>query len=302
MKFTVLGAGAVGCYYGAMLARGGHDVTLVGRPALAEAVRRDGLQVDAAKFRGTVQLDAVTDPAAAGVADIVLFCVKSTDTESAGRSLRPTLGDDTAVFTLQNGVDNAERLQAVLGRAVIPTAVYVAVEMAGPGRVKHHGRGDLELGVSPISESFAAVLNAADIPAFVSPDVRGALWRKLIVNCCYNALSAVAQLPYGRLLAIPSVRDVMQDVADECTAVAKASGISLPEDLLSSVLAIADAMPGQMSSTAQDVARGKPSEIDHLNGFVVRAGAALKIPTPANRALHAMVKLVESKAVSGSAG
>jgi 2-dehydropantoate 2-reductase len=296
MKVTVLGAGAVGCYYGAMLGRAGHDVTLVGRPAQVDAISRHGLRMDSAAFQGVVAVRAVPDPGAADAAEVVLFCVKSMDTESAGRSLAPSLADDTTVFSFQNGVDNADRLQAVLGRPVVSTAVYVATEMIEPGHVRHHGRGDVELGVSPVSERFAAVLTAAGVPATVSEDVQGSLWRKLMINCCYNALSAVAQLPYGRLLAVPSVRDVMREVVDECLAVAKASGVRLSSDPLPAILAIADAMQGQMSSTAQDLARGKPSEIDHLNGFVVRAGAAQGIPTPANRALYAMVKLAESKA------
>jgi 2-dehydropantoate 2-reductase len=172
--------------------------------------------------------------------------------------------------------------------------------MIEPGHVKHHGHGDIEMGVSPVSERFAAALREAGIAATITDDIRAVLWRKLITNCCYNALSAIAQLPYGRLLELPEVRDVMRDVVDECLAVAKASGIVLPGDPLPAVLKIAEAMPGQMSSTAQDLARGKPSEIDHLNGAILHAGARFGIPVPANRALYTLVKLVESKARAGT--
>ncbi|HVY99295.1 MAG TPA: ketopantoate reductase family protein [Dongiaceae bacterium] len=302
MKFAILGAGAVGCYYGAMLARAGHGVTMIGRPAQVDAIRAHGLRVDAAAFQAAVPVRAVADPGEAGPADIALVCVKSTDTESAGRALAPFLAADTAVFSFQNGVDNGDRLQAVLDRPVVPVAVYVAAEMIGPGHVRHHGRGDVVLGASPASERFAAALNAAGVPAAVSDNVRESLWRKLMTNCCYNALSAVAQLPYGRLMALPAVREVMRDVVDECLAVARASGIVLAADPLPEILAVADAMSGQLSSTAQDLARGKVTEIEHLNGFVLRAGAARGIPTPANRALYAMVKLAEIKAGHGPAG
>jgi 2-dehydropantoate 2-reductase len=302
MKFAILGAGAVGCYYGAMLARAGHGVTMIGRPAQVDAIRAHGLRVDAAAFQAAVPVRAVADPGEAGPADIALVCVKSTDTESAGRALAPSLAADTAVFSFQNGVDNGDRLQAVLDRPVVPVAVYVAAEMIGPGHVRHHGRGDVVLGASPASERFAAALNAAGVPAAVSDNVRESLWRKLMTNCCYNALSAVAQLPYGRLMALPAVREVMRDVVDECLAVARASGIVLAADPLPEILAVADAMSGQLSSTAQDLARGKVTEIEHLNGFVLRAGAARGIPTPANRALYAMVKLAEIKAGHGPAG
>jgi len=167
--------------------------------------------------------------------------------------------------------------------------------MAGPGHVRHHGRGELVLGPFAGSAAVAAQFTAAAIPTTVSDNVEAALWAKLAINCAYNGLSAVARQTYGQIIAVPGVVDVMRDVVGECVAVARASGIALAPDILETVLALAGAMPNQYSSTAQDVARGKPSEIDFLNGFVVRKGAQLGIPTPANRALQAMVKLVEAK-------
>ena len=127
-------------------------------------------------------------------------------------------------------------------------------------------------------------------------NVRGALWAKLILNCAYNALSAISQLPYGRLVTSEGVRDSMRDVVDECVAVAQADGVTLPPDVDAAVRRIAETMPGQYSSTAQDLARGKRSEIDHLNGYIAQRGAALGVPTPANRLLHTLVRLIEDKA------
>lgn len=129
----------------------------------------------------------------------------------------------------------------------------------------------------------------------VSDNVAGELWAKLVANCAYNALSAITQLPYGKMIEGPGVRDVMRDVVEETLAVARASGVVMAPDLLARTYGIAAAMPTQFSSTAQDLARGKPTEIEHLNGFVVRRGAAHGVPTPANRALHALVRLIESK-------
>jgi 2-dehydropantoate 2-reductase len=129
----------------------------------------------------------------------------------------------------------------------------------------------------------------------ISDNVAGELWAKLVVNCAYNALSAVTQLPYGKMIQGPGIRDTMRDVVEEALAVAKASGVRMAPDMLAKTYRIAEAMPTQYSSTAQDLARGKPTEIDHLNGHVVRRGEALGIPTPANRALYALVKLLESK-------
>lgn len=299
MKVAVMGAGAVGCYYGAMLARAGHDVVLIGRPQHVEAVERDGLRLETQQFDeriGRPHLTASVDAAAVAGAQLVLFCVKSTDTESAGAAIAPHLAADTLVLTLQNGVDNADRLRGVIPQPVAASVVYVATEMAGPGHVRHHGRGELVIEPSPQSEAVAQALIAAHVPTQISDNVRGALWAKLILNCAYNALSAIAQLPYGRLVQGEGVRDAMADVVAEAVAVAHADGVTLPPDVDAAVRRIAETMAGQYSSTAQDVARGKRSEIDHLNGFVVRRGTALGVPVPANRLLHTIVRLIEDKA------
>lgn len=295
MKVAVMGAGAVGCYYGGMLARAGHEVVLVGRQQHVDAFNAKGLRLEAQSFDETIPVRAATDAAIVRGADLVLFCVKSTDTENAGIQLREHLGADTLVLTLQNGTDNAERLRTVLPQAVAAAVVYVATEMAGPGHVKHHGRGALVIEPSARSRAAADALIAAGVPTEISDNVRGALWLKLILNCAYNALSAVTQLPYGKIVQEPGVAGVIGDLVAECRAVAAAEGVTLAGDVDAAVRMIAETMPTQYSSTAQDLARGKPSEIDHLNGFVVRRGQALGVATPVNRAMHTMVKLVEAK-------
>ena len=296
MRIVVMGAGAVGCYFGGMLARAGHEVTLVARPVHVEAIRREGLVIERADGLHRVELAATDAPAAVAGADLVLFCVKSTDTEIAGETIRPHLAPSTAIWSLQNGVDNAERLAATLERAVSASVVYVAAGMAGPGHVRHHGRGELIVEPGPGNEAFAAAFTAAGLPVTVSAEVTGALWTKLVINCAYNAISAIAELPYGVFVAEPGVPDMMRDVVEECRAVASASGIALPDDLWDQVRAIASTMEGQMSSTAMDLARGRPTEIDHLNGYVVTKGAALGVATPVNRALLLLVKLRERAA------
>ena len=285
-----MGAGSVGCFYGGMLARAGHPVTLIGRKQHVDAANKSGLRVETRDFNQTFPVQASEDPAAVRGAKVILFSVKSTDTEGAGASLKPHLDPGAVILSLQNGVDNAERLAATLGREVIPAVVYVATEMAGPGHVKHNGRGELVIGQSTHSARIATAFAAAGIPVEVSDNVIGALWAKLIVNCAYNALSAITQLPYGKLVKGEGIPEVMQDVVSECLAVAKASGITVPGDMHKSVPKIADAMPEQFSSTAQDLARGKPTEIDHLNGVVVRKGEALGVATPVNRTFGALVK------------
>ena len=301
MKIAVMGAGAVGCYYGGMLARAGHAVTLIGRPQHVEAVRRDGLLLDTQSFRTHVPMQASTDASAVAGAGLVLFCVKSTDTGSAAMEIRPHLMPDALVITLQNGVDNAERLQALVPQEVAAAVVYVATEMAGPGHVKHHGRGELVIAPSKASEQVAALLAEAGVPTQISDNVIGSLWAKLILNCAYNALSAISQLPYGCVVQGVGVDAVMRDVVQECLAVARASGVTVPGDTWQAVERIAQTMPSQFSSTAQDLARGKRSEIDHLNGYVKRKGDALGVPAPINRTLYTLVKLIEDRQAQGQA-
>ena len=296
MKIAVMGAGAVGCYYGALLARAGHDVTLIARPAHVQAIAQAGglwLHTDAGAE--CIALRASSQASAVRGAQWVLFCVKSTDTDSAGHAMAAHLDANAVVLSLQNGVDNAERLQAILARPVLPSVVYVASTMAAPGQVRHLGRGELVLGAGPASAAIASVLRSAAIPTEISDNVTGALWAKLVLNCVYNPLSAITRLPYGAIASCPGldVAQVMADVVQECQAVAQARGVALPADILASTLALAQAMPQQFSSTAQDLARGKRSEIDHLNGFIVRQGAALGIATPVNRLLHTLVRLLE---------
>jgi 2-dehydropantoate 2-reductase len=295
MKIAVMGAGAVGCYYGGMLARAGHDVVLIGRPEHVAAIKREGLRLETRSFDERIRVDASTEASAVRGAALVLFCVKSTDTDSAALAIKPHLEADALVLSLQNGVENADRLRALLPQQVAAAVVYIGTEMAGPGHVKHHGRGELVIEPFKASDIVARALIAAGVPTAISDNVRGELWAKLILNCVYNALSAITQLPYGQLVKGDGIPAVIRDIVDECVAVAQADGVTIPGDVDAAVRKIAETVPGQYSSTAQDLARGKHSEIDHLNGLIVRRGAALGVATPANRLLQVIVKLLETK-------
>jgi 2-dehydropantoate 2-reductase len=295
MKVVVMGAGAVGCYYGGLLARAGHEVVLIGRQPHVAAMQRDGLRIQTAAFDEKVRVTASTEASAAQGAGLVLFCVKSPDTEAAGHALQPWLAPDTLLLCLQNGVDNAERLRAVVPQEVAAAVVYVATEMAGAGHVKHHGRGELVIEPTPASTEAARVLREAGVAVELSDNVRGALWSKLILNCAYNALSAITRLPYGQVVQGEGIAAVLKDLVAECLAVAQADGARVPPGIEAAVERLPGTMPAQYSSTSQDLVRGKPTEIDYLNGYVVRRGEALGIPTPANRVLLALVKLLERK-------
>ena len=305
-SIVVVGAGAVGSYYGAVLARAGHRVTLIGRAPHVAAIQQYGLQLHTGGTVEAVRLGASTDIGAVREADLVLFCVKSTDTETVGREIAPHLKADALVMSLQNGVDNAPTLARLVKGTVVPTVVYVATAMPEPGVVKHNGRGELVIGPLNAAQANDAALQqrlqaavelfaTADVPVKISPDVMAELWSKLLLNCAYNAISGLAQLPYGVMAAVPDVVELQRAVVREVVAVANADGVKLDQQTsLQAMERLAATMPAQFSSTAQDMARGKRSEIDHLNGTVARRGAALGVPTPANQALYALVKLVEA--------
>jgi len=303
---AVVGAGAVGSFYGAMLARAGHRVTLIGRAAHVQAIERDGLRLDMAGRVETVRLTARIDLAAIRGADLVLFCVKSTDTEAVAREMAPHLDVDAVVLSLQNGVENAPTISRHVRQIVVPAVVYVATAMPAPGTVKHFGRGDLVIGplnqevardatVAATLQDLVGFFDTAGISVTVSNDVMAELWSKLMVNCAYNAISGLAQANYAQIAAMAAVREIQQAVVREVVALAAAQGVALQlEASLAAMERIAVAMPDQLSSTAQDMARRKPTEIDHLNGFVTRRGRELGVPTPVNQTLYALVKLVEA--------
>lgn len=300
---AVVGAGAVGSFFGGMLARAGHRVTLIAREPHVRAIEAEGLVLEMADGRvDRVRPAASTRLDSARGADLVLFCVKSTDSDAVARELAPQLDAGCLVVCLQNGVENAAIVARHVPCAVVPAVVYVATAMPRPGVVRHHGRGDLVVGaphgeasLAPRLRELADFFASAQVPVRISDDVMAELWSKLMVNCAYNAISALAQASYARMAALAPIRELQRAVVREVVALAAAEGVKLPLDAsLEAMERIAVAMPGQLSSTAQDVARGKPSEIDHLNGFVARRARERGIEAPVNQALHALVKLVES--------
>jgi 2-dehydropantoate 2-reductase len=302
---TILGAGAVGSYFGGMLARGGVPVTLVGRRAHVEAVRRDGLIIERASGIERIEVDATDEIRAVAGALLVLICVKTPDTEEIARAAAGQLSHEALVVSFQNGVDNVERIHRATGIEAAAAAVYVAADLVAPGRVRHSGRGDLIVGTfpqlplapregRPALADVAMQFERCGVPCRVVEDIRSELWVKMAMNCAYNALSALGQVQYGDLVADPAAHAIMRHVIREAFAVARTSGVPLAEgDVERAVFDLARAMPAATSSTAQDLARGRRTEIDALNGFLAREGERLGIPVPYNRMLHSLVKLLE---------
>ena len=300
-KIAVVGAGAVGGYFGGLLARAGAPVVMIGRPAFVEAVRKNGLFLDTLHFQESVQVEASTELSAARGAEIILFCVKTTDNAATARALAPLLAPGALVLSLQNGVDNVEQIRAAAGIEALPTVVYVAASVPEPGRVKHVGRGDLVIGPqSEKTERVAALFARANVPCRISQNIEGELWTKLVWNCALNAVSALGRAKYGQIAASADAWKVVENAVYEVLAVARAAGIHPPglEDpqaALAGALKIATQMAEALSSTGQDLNRGKRTEIDSLNGYVSRRGAELGVPTPVNHALYALVKLAEGR-------
>ena len=338
VRVAVVGAGAVGSYFGGMLARSGVPVTLIARAANVEAIRANKLFIDAVTFQERVAVNASTEISAARDADVVLFCVKMTDTEDAARSLAPYLAPNAIVVSLQNGVDNVPRIRAAAGIDALAAVVYIAAAMPEPGHVKHSGGGSLAVGEqvdrnladreladrtladhelvngklagssSPSkssapppagrAERIAGLFTAAGVPCRVSPDIEADMWSKFVMNCAGNAVTGITQISYTRLAHSAITPDIFKLVIGETVAVARAAGVKLPEvDYVSEGLKFLQGVgSGATSSTAQDLARGKRTEIDSLNGYVARRGKELGIATPANLVLFALVTLLEEKA------
>jgi 2-dehydropantoate 2-reductase len=290
-----------------MLARAGVPVTLIGRQPHVDAITRRGLVIDSFRFQETVRVPASTGLSPVRDAQLVLVCVKTPDTERTARELAGSLAPDALLVSLQNGVDNAERIYQATGRAPLSAAVYVAVEMAGPGEIRHTGRGDLLLGDAlaeagmcgrrlQLLASVQDVFARAGVPAEIPASIRVSLWTKLAMNCAFNAISALTGVRYGPIVADTGTRAVLSNAVEEVVAVARAAGVSLPlADIVSAAMTLGgESMPNALSSTAQDLQRGKPTEIDALNGYVARLGAQLGVATPVNQALHALVRLAEA--------
>jgi len=308
---AVVGAGAVGCYFGGRLVRAGCPVTFIGRPgphSSAATLARDGLYFDSPEFQENLRLETSTDPSAASAAEVVLVCVKTLDTAAAAASLAPHLRAGAIVVSLQNGVENAAVIREALRDggvaplpAVLPSVVYVAAAMPQPGHLKHSGRGDLVIGtggdaaLAPAVDRVAQLFARAGVPCRVSDNIDGELWLKLVWNCAGNAVSALGRATYGLAGSLEPVRRVMAAAAEEVAAVANAAGVRLPQtDLVAMGFKLASSLGPATSSTSQDIERARPTEIDSLNGFIARRGAALGVPTPVNHTLWALVKLREA--------
>jgi 2-dehydropantoate 2-reductase len=299
MRIAVVGSGGTGGFFGGLLARAGEEVIFIARGDNLEALRSQGLTVRsrlAGEF--TLPVLATDSPEEVGPVDLILFCVKTYDTDSAAESIRPMLDADTMLLSLQNGVDNAERIAEIAGHqprlgavAYVVSAIEapgVVAQTAGPGKIL---LGELAEGTSERTERLHDVLQRATIAAEVHPDVRVAIWQKFLFICAFSGVTALTRVPIGPILADPETYALFRGTLEEAEAVARGGGIELPEDCVEQALAMATAVePWGRGSLYYDLAHERRLELEALNGEVAHRGREHGIPTPLNFAIYAALK------------
>ncbi len=299
MRLAVLGSGGIGGYYGALLAKGGHDVAFIARGAHLEAMQRRGLAVRTPEGESTIPVNAVADTKRLAPVDLVLFCVKAYDTEPAAQALAPLMARDTAVVTLQNGLDNVEAIGSVVGSgAVLAGAVYIALQLAGPGVVLRTGGqgkivfGELSGAMTERVQRIASAFEQSRMPHQVSTDINRVLWEKFLFIAGVGGVTALARAGIGPLLASPEGRTLLTTSCEEIAAVALAERAPLPADAVDRVVEQASTLPPQWrSSMARDLEDGRRLEVEALSGAVVRRGLKLGVPTPIHRTIAACLSV-----------
>ena len=299
MRIAVIGAGGVGGGFGAALATAGADVTFIARGAHLAAMKSQGLKVQGG--RGDTHLvptQATDDPESVGPVDIVLFCVKLWDVESAGQAIKPLVGPETAVIPLQNGIDAAERLIPILGEnAVMGGVAQISASIVAPGVIQQVGTfmrmifGEFDGKRRKRGEDFLALCLKAGFDATLSEQILTELWMKFVVLATNASMTALARQPIGKLRDDPDLRPIFMAACQETIAVGRARGVALPADALERTLHFLDHAPPTMkASMALDLERGNRLELPWLGGKVVELGRRLGIPTPAHGMMYAMLK------------
>jgi 2-dehydropantoate 2-reductase len=299
MRIAIIGTGGVGGAFGAALAKAGLEVTFVARGAHLAAMQANGLRVEGDRGETIIHpVNATSDMASIGPVDVVLFCVKLWDVETAGASLRPLIGPETAVLPLQNGIDSGDRLIPIIGApAVMGATVQISATIGAPGVIRQTGKfmtmafGERAGGITPRGERILAAFKPAGFDVLLSPSVDVQIWEKFILLAGMSSVTAVTRLPVGKLNTDPDIMALFEAVMREAEAVGRASGVDLPANVVDKRMAIIKGQPpGVMASMAVDLIRGNRLELPWLGGKVVELGRKLGIPTPANAALFAALK------------
>ncbi len=295
MRIAIMGAGGTGGYFGGLLARAGEDVTFIARGAHFDTIRACGLTVKSLQEGDyTLRVEATDDPSTAGQVDVVLFCVKTYDTEAAAQRIQPLVGPDTMILSVQNGIGSPEHLARVVGsETILGAAAYISSIIESPGIIAHSaGRrlivGELDGGASPRTEQLCATFERAGIQVELHSDIQVALWEKFIGICGLSGMTALMRLPVGPILACPESSDLYHQVLEEVETVARAQGVNVPAGVVER--SIPREFPGIYGSMYHDLVAGRRMELEALHGTVVHRAQGLDIPVPVNSVIYAALK------------
>jgi 2-dehydropantoate 2-reductase len=298
MRIAVVGAGGVGGYFGGRLAQAGHDLHFIARGPHLAALQREGLRVRSVKGDFTADVRATDDPAEIGPCDAVLFCVKSYDTEEAAARLEPLLGEDTSVVSLQNGIDNEEKIAALVGPSrVVGGAAFIFSSIVEPGVIAHTGGparilfGELKGSRTVRVEKLLAACREAGIDADIPPDIRVVLWTKFAFICAVAGMTTAVRLPLGDVRECRESWSMFQQIVTEVVTLARAEGVPLGDDVVAQQVGFAAGLPrDSYSSLHHDLVTGRRMELEALHGTVVRRAARGGVPAPASDAIYAILR------------
>jgi 2-dehydropantoate 2-reductase len=304
MKIAIMGAGGVGGYFGALLHRAGEEVWFVARGEHLRVMQASGLRIKSVPGDFTVRAHATGDPAEVGVAELILFGVKSYDTERAAEQMRPMIGSRTTILCVQNGVDNLDKLAAIYGeRAVLPGVVHIFSAVSAPGEIAQTGGprritfGEPDGSVTSRADRIFKVFRKADINCVRSTRIIADLWEKFLFIAAIGGMTALTRGPIGEIRSCHEARAMLRDVMEEVAAVARARRIAIAPDAVEQGMRFTDGLePGARASLYHDLAAGKRLELDALAGTVVHLVEEAGVPTPMNRAIYAALKLHDLKA------
>ncbi len=298
MNIAVMGTGGVGGYFGGLLARAGNDVTFVARGPHLQAIKKNGLRVESANDGDfTAHGNALEDTSEVGPQDLVIFTVKMYDNEDAIDAIRPFMGPDSLVLTLQNGIDNGKQLVDVFGKErVLIGSCYMEGRIKEPGVVTQGGPGmasfgELEPGITERCEKLLAVFQEANWRVELQENMPGMLWKKFSYLAGSAAVGAATRTLFGEMRSIPETREIIRGAIAEILEVGRASGAPIMEDSLEWCLTSLDNFPATgMSSLGKDFLEGRPVELDGLTGTAIRMAREIGVPTPINDTLYGILK------------
>ena len=302
MKIVVVGSGAMGCLLAGYLTKSKEEVWLLDKyEEKAAKISQQGIIVEGVSGNWKQQIKTTVNPKDIGLADLIIICVKSYHTKGAILQCKPLIGDETRVLTLQNGIGNVEIIAEVVGQEKVMGGVTnQGSTLLKIGHIRHAGKGDTVFGrldgkIPVEMRAIRDVFNKVGFEARISRDIKGLLWSKLIINCGINALTAITKLPNGKMIEIENTRKIMREAVAEAVKVAKKKRIKLIyDDPLAKVEAVCEATSANISSMLQDVLKNKRTEIDYINGVIVRQAQEFGIPVPVNSTLVDLVKTIEA--------